>query len=98
MDESRKKGETVKCIVIRCSKTKTIFAHVVPCKGLDEDSYVTAVHAGGAAAVEGTIEVGDLITEVNGKDTSLDSAVSLLPRDKERPIKLRLVRYVAVKL
>ena len=41
LGESRKRGETTKCIVVRCSATKAIFAHVVPCKGMDEDSYVT---------------------------------------------------------
>ena len=37
---SREAGEIIKCIVIRCSKSRTIFAHVVPCKGLDEDDYL----------------------------------------------------------
>ena len=41
LDESRKQGETVKCIVARCSKTKALMGHVVPCKGLDENNYVT---------------------------------------------------------
>ncbi len=34
--ESRKKGEIVKCIIVRCSHSKNIFAHVVPYKGVDE--------------------------------------------------------------
>ena len=28
-------GEIIKCIVLRCSKSKVVLAHVVPCKGLD---------------------------------------------------------------
>ena len=37
---AREAGELVKCIVIRCSQFKAVFAHVVPRKGLDEDDYV----------------------------------------------------------
>jgi hypothetical protein len=59
---------------------------------IDEDNYVTAVHPGGAAALEG-IAVGDLIREVNGKDTGMDAAVKLLPKD-QKPVKLRLQRFV----
>ena len=40
LDEARRRGEVVKCIVIRCAKTKAIMAHVVPCKGADEEGYV----------------------------------------------------------
>ena len=40
MEEKRKKGEVVKCIVIRCSYSKCIFAHIVPRKGLDEENVV----------------------------------------------------------
>ena len=28
---------------LRCSKTKAVFAHVVPCKGVDEDEYVSSI-------------------------------------------------------
>ncbi len=38
--EDRKAGRLIKCIMIRCYETKCVFAHVVPCKGDDEDSYV----------------------------------------------------------
>ena len=38
---AREAGALIKCIILRCSKTKAIFAHVVPCKGVDEDDYVT---------------------------------------------------------
>ncbi len=38
--EERKEGKVVKCIIIRCSKTKAVFAHQVPVKGVDEDKHV----------------------------------------------------------
>ncbi len=40
LEEERIKGNIIKCLVIRCSSTKAIFGHVVPCKGSDEDGYV----------------------------------------------------------
>ena len=40
MEEQRQTGEVVKCIVIRCSYTKCIFAHIVPRKGVDEENTV----------------------------------------------------------
>ena len=40
---AREAGELIKCIILRCSKTKAVFAHVVPCKGVDEDDYVANV-------------------------------------------------------
>ena len=52
---------------------------------------VTAVHKNGAGEEAG-LEIGDLITEVNGEDTHLDTFGSLLPKDKTKPIKLRVVR------
>ena len=39
--EARCKGEIVKCLAVRCLKLKAIFAHVVPCKGADEEGLVT---------------------------------------------------------
>ena len=39
LEEYRAKGIIVKCILIRDHATKCVFAHVVPCKGDDEDSY-----------------------------------------------------------
>ncbi len=39
----RKDGKVVKCIIIRDYESKCIFAHVVPCKGLDEDKYVVGL-------------------------------------------------------
>ena len=37
--EDRKKGIVVKCLIVRCHESKAVFAHVVPCKGSDEDKY-----------------------------------------------------------
>ena len=36
LETARKAGEIVKCLLIRCSKSKCVFAHVVPCEGVDE--------------------------------------------------------------
>ena len=38
LEEARTKGEAVKCLVVRCSWTKCVFAHIVPQKGLDENN------------------------------------------------------------
>ena len=57
---------------------------------------VTEVKEGGAAAAEGTIKVGDMILEVNGKDTAISGFASLLPKDKEKSIILKLLRMVTV--
>ncbi len=38
--EDRKTGKLIKCLIIRCHDTKCVFAHVIPHKGSDEDSYV----------------------------------------------------------
>ena len=40
---ARKGGTIVKCLIIRCTTTKCIFAHCVPCKGADEDDYVATL-------------------------------------------------------
>ncbi len=37
---ARTKGELVKCLILRDSHTKCVFAHVVPVKGIDEDAHV----------------------------------------------------------
>ena len=37
---ARAQGNIVKCIVIRCFDSKTVFAHCVPCRGVDEEGYV----------------------------------------------------------
>ena len=40
VQEARANGEIVKCLAIRCLKFKVLFAHVVPCKGADENGIV----------------------------------------------------------
>jgi hypothetical protein len=35
-------GELVKCLIIKCSSTKAVFAFTVPSKGVDEDGYSTS--------------------------------------------------------
>merc|ERR1719469_1174506 len=59
------------------------------------DNQVTAVHKGGLGAKEG-MKVGDMVTEVNGKDTHIESFASLLPKDKAKPIKIKVTRMVVV--
>merc|ERR1740133_695737 len=59
------------------------------------DNTVTAVHKGQLGAKEGLL-VGDMITEVNGKDTHIESFGSLLPKDKTKPIKIKVTRMVVV--
>ncbi len=34
LEEDRRKGVIVKCLIVRCSVTKMVFAHVVPTKGI----------------------------------------------------------------
>ncbi len=41
--EARRRGEIIKCIIIRCHESKALFGHVVPCKGLDEDGFVVGL-------------------------------------------------------
>ena len=41
LNVQREEGEIIKCIIIRCLQTKVIFTHVVPYKGVGEDSYVS---------------------------------------------------------
>ena len=38
VEEARRRGKVVKCLVVRCSYTKCVFAHIVPQKGLDEEN------------------------------------------------------------
>jgi hypothetical protein len=40
LNEARARGELVKCLIIRCSATKAVMAHVVPYKGPGEDDIV----------------------------------------------------------
>ena len=57
--------------------------------------HVTGVTAKGAGEKAG-MKVGDIVTEVNGKDPNLSSFGELLPKNKEAPIKLRLTRFIEV--
>ena len=65
--------------------------------GIDEQYYVTAVKAGGAAAAEGSIAIGDHILEINGVETgTLREPISkVLPTNPHAPVKVRLARYSA---
>ena len=40
LEQARQSGKIVKCLLMRDSKSKALFAHVVPCKGVDEERYV----------------------------------------------------------
>ena len=40
LSSARQRGEVAKCLVFRCHASKTVFGHVIPCKGLDEDGVV----------------------------------------------------------
>ncbi len=40
LEAARRKGDVVKAVLVRCMGTKCLFAHVVPCKGADEEDYV----------------------------------------------------------
>ena len=46
LENDRKSGDVVKCIVIRDWESKAIFAHCIPCKGADEDQYVAKLVEG----------------------------------------------------
>ena len=40
INDARQRGEVAKCLVVRCHASKSVFGHVIPCKGLDEDGLV----------------------------------------------------------
>ena len=40
LNDARTQGDIVKCLLVRCTGTKALFAHVVPCKGADENGLV----------------------------------------------------------
>ncbi len=40
VEEQRREGKLVKCIVARCWESKNLFAHIIPRKGVDEEMYV----------------------------------------------------------
>ncbi len=43
INELRKKGKLIKCILVRCFLTKALFAHIVPYKGPGEDDFVADI-------------------------------------------------------
>ncbi len=43
IEDARKRGALVKCLILRDSETKVIWAHVVPVKGLDEERHVLTI-------------------------------------------------------
>ena len=45
IEMGRKAGTIVKCIIVRCWDKKVMFAHVIPCKGADEDQYTATLVA-----------------------------------------------------
>ncbi len=45
VDEARKEGKLLKCVLVRCWTSKNIFAHVIPCKGADEELFTAKLVA-----------------------------------------------------
>ena len=43
LNEERLAGTIVKCLLVRCTSTKAVFAHCVPAKGATEDQYVSSL-------------------------------------------------------
>ena len=43
LEEERRKGGVVKCLLMRCFETKVMFAHCMPYKGVGEDHYITSL-------------------------------------------------------
>jgi len=41
--EARRAGRVVKVILLKCSETKVVLGHVVPCKGVDENLHVVKI-------------------------------------------------------
>ena len=39
LEAARTSGTLIKCLVVRCTATKNVFGHVVPCKGADEQDF-----------------------------------------------------------
>ena len=40
LEQDRHQGKIMKCIILKCRQSKAVFAHAVPCKGMDENGYV----------------------------------------------------------
>ena len=43
VDTARQRGDLAKCLVVRCYVSKSVFGHVIPRKGLDEDGIVVGM-------------------------------------------------------
>ncbi len=43
IEEARKSGAIVKCVLVRCFESKNVFAHCIPCKGGDEEGYTAGL-------------------------------------------------------
>ncbi len=43
IEDQRKDGGAVKCLLVKCLETLNLFAYVVPVKGLDEDRFVVSL-------------------------------------------------------
>ena len=39
LNEARRQGVVMKCLIIRCYDTQCLFAHAIPSKGVDEDKF-----------------------------------------------------------
>ena len=98
--EARRSGQIVKCIVIRCFSSKSIFGHVVPVKGADEEDYaanlVTSavlwlghleviMRGDNEPALQALIERSMRLTRIKVMDESVDTSLKRL--SKEEPAK-----------
>ena len=45
VEAARSQGMLIKCLVVRCQKTKSVFAHCIPRKGADEEGYAAGLAA-----------------------------------------------------
>ena len=43
LNAARQRGEVAKCLVVRCHSSKSVFGHVIPCKGMGEVGIVVDV-------------------------------------------------------
>lgn len=43
LKEASAQGSIVKCLVVRCTRSKCIFAHCVPCKGAGEEDFAAGL-------------------------------------------------------
>jgi hypothetical protein len=94
--EARRSGEIVKCIVIRCFSSKSIFGHVVPVKGADEEDYaanlVTSavlwlghleviMRGDNEPALQALIERSMRLTRIKVMDENVDTSLKRLSKE-----------------